>query len=163
MADDFSQSLTPPVSPFAAGSLCELAPARPPCFCCSDTTGALSQDGYITRGSLKRYSYRNMWRSAVLSPLCVKAIVPIRTVIYPRNTNASNHLYLNELATEVTKDLQYLIWRCPFYRLLLHLDPAPADYDTDTVEIFGFPWVTETALVESTKLLFRLFRYQHGK
>ncbi|XP_028985753.1 protein MMS22-like isoform X2 [Betta splendens] len=100
MADDFSQSLTPPVSPFATDSLCELTPARPPCFCCSETkdepNGALSPDGYVTRGSLKR--------------------------------------------------------------LLLHLDPAPTDYDTDTVEIFGFPWVTETALVESPKLLFRLFR-----
>lgn len=44
------------------------------------------------------------------------------------------------------------------YRLLLCLDPAPAEYETDTVEIFGFPWVTETALVESAKLLFGLFR-----
>uniref|UniRef100_A0A4W6E201 MMS22-like, DNA repair protein n=1 Tax=Lates calcarifer TaxID=8187 RepID=A0A4W6E201_LATCA len=100
MADDFSQSLTPPVSPFAADSLCELSPAQPPCFCCSETkddpTGALSAEGYTTRGSLKR--------------------------------------------------------------LLLHLDPAPTEYETDTVEIFGFPWVTETALVESTKLLFGLFR-----
>lgn len=40
----------------------------------------------------------------------------------------------------------------------MRLDPAPAEYETDTVEIFGFPWVTETALVESTKLLFGLFR-----
>uniref|UniRef100_A0A3P8U2N9 Protein MMS22-like n=1 Tax=Amphiprion percula TaxID=161767 RepID=A0A3P8U2N9_AMPPE len=100
MADDFSQSLTPPVSPFAADSLYELTPTRPPCFCCSevkdDPTGALSTEGYTARGSLKR--------------------------------------------------------------LLLHLDPAPADYETDTVDIFGFPWVTETALVESTKLLFGLFR-----
>ncbi|XP_047455543.1 protein MMS22-like [Mugil cephalus] len=100
MADDFSQSLTPPVSPFAADSLCELAPAPPPCFCCSevkdDPTGALSTEGYAARGSLKR--------------------------------------------------------------LLLRLDPAPAEYETDTVDIFGFSWVTETALVESTKLLFGLFR-----
>ncbi|XP_068178886.1 protein MMS22-like [Antennarius striatus] len=100
MADDFSQSLTPPVSPFAADSLCELMAARPPCFCCSETkedpTGALSAEGYAARGSLKR--------------------------------------------------------------LLLRLDPAPAEYDTDTVEIFGFPWVKETALVESTKLLFGLLR-----
>ncbi|KAI3361438.1 hypothetical protein L3Q82_013609, partial [Scortum barcoo] len=101
MADDFSQSLTPPVSPFAADSLCEVTPTRPPCFCCSETkedptTGALSAEGYTARGSLKR--------------------------------------------------------------LLLRLDPAPAEYETDTVEIFGFPWVTETALVESTKLLFGLFR-----
>uniref|UniRef100_A0A7N8XLJ9 Protein MMS22-like n=1 Tax=Mastacembelus armatus TaxID=205130 RepID=A0A7N8XLJ9_9TELE len=88
MEDDFSQSLTPPVSPFASDSLCELIPARPPCFCCSETkdvpTEALSTEGYAARGSLKR--------------------------------------------------------------LLLHLDPAPADYEGDTVEIFGFPWVTETAL-----------------
>ncbi|KAM3873679.1 protein MMS22-like [Diretmus argenteus] len=101
MAEDFSQSLTPPVSPFAADSLCELTPARPPFFCCSSETGEaptqpLSTDGYTGRGSLKR--------------------------------------------------------------LLLRLDPAPADFETDTVEIFGFPWVTETALVESTKLLFGLFR-----
>ncbi|XP_071758557.2 protein MMS22-like [Centroberyx gerrardi] len=101
MAEDFSQSLTPPVSPFTADSLCELTPARPPCFCCSseageDPTRPLSAEGYTGRGSLKR--------------------------------------------------------------LLLRIDPAPADYETDTVEIFGFPWVTETALVESTKLLFGLFR-----
>jgi len=43
-------------------------------------------------------------------------------------------------------------------RLLLRLDPAPADFQTDTVEMFGFPWVTETALVESTKVLFGLLR-----
>lgn len=43
-------------------------------------------------------------------------------------------------------------------RLLLRLDPGPAEFETDTVEIFGFSWVTETALVESTKLLFGLFR-----
>ncbi|XP_018414305.1 PREDICTED: protein MMS22-like [Nanorana parkeri] len=43
-------------------------------------------------------------------------------------------------------------------RLLLKLDPSPTDYETDTVEIFGFQWVTETALVESTDLLFGLLR-----
>lgn len=43
-------------------------------------------------------------------------------------------------------------------RLLLKLDPAPGDFETDTVDIFAFTWVTETALVESTKLLFGLFR-----
>ncbi|XP_021177362.2 protein MMS22-like isoform X1 [Fundulus heteroclitus] len=100
MAEEFSESLTPPVSPFAADSQCDLAAARPPCFCCleaiDDPTGALSSEGYLGRGSLKR--------------------------------------------------------------LLLRLDPAPAEFETDTVEIFGFPWVTETALVESTKLLFGLFR-----
>uniref|UniRef100_A0A669C1Q5 Protein MMS22-like n=1 Tax=Oreochromis niloticus TaxID=8128 RepID=A0A669C1Q5_ORENI len=47
---------------------------------------------------------------------------------------------------------------CIHSRLLLRLDPAPAEYETDTVDIFGFSWVTETALVESTKLLFGLFR-----
>ncbi len=44
------------------------------------------------------------------------------------------------------------------FRLLLKLDPAPTDFVGDTVDIFDFPWVTETALVESTKLLFGLFR-----
>ncbi|XP_040284722.1 protein MMS22-like isoform X1 [Bufo bufo] len=43
-------------------------------------------------------------------------------------------------------------------RLLLKLDPSPTDYETDTVEIFGFHWVTETALVESTDVLFGLLR-----
>uniref|UniRef100_A0A6Q2X1D8 Protein MMS22-like n=1 Tax=Esox lucius TaxID=8010 RepID=A0A6Q2X1D8_ESOLU len=45
-----------------------------------------------------------------------------------------------------------------FHRLLLRLDPAPADFEGDTVDIFGFSWVTETALVESIKLVFGLFR-----
>uniref|UniRef100_A0A3Q3ENN2 Protein MMS22-like n=1 Tax=Kryptolebias marmoratus TaxID=37003 RepID=A0A3Q3ENN2_KRYMA len=90
MADEFSESLTPPVSPFTADSQCVLlSPTRPPSFCCSevkdDPTGALATDGYIARGSLKR--------------------------------------------------------------LLLRLDPAPAEYETDTVELFGFLWVTETALI----------------
>lgn len=62
MADDFSQSLTPPVSPFGADSSCELIAARPPCFCCSETkndpTGSLSTEGYVTRGFLKRYSHQ---------------------------------------------------------------------------------------------------------
>lgn len=57
------------------------------------------------------------------------------------------------LAKKVLTDVKH-----PLCRLLLRLDPAPADYETDTVEIFGFPWVTETALVESTKLLFCLMR-----
>ncbi|KAG9342752.1 hypothetical protein JZ751_015614 [Albula glossodonta] len=43
-------------------------------------------------------------------------------------------------------------------RLVLRLDPAPGDGEADTVEMFGFPWVTETALVQSTKLLFNMFR-----
>ncbi|XP_075058913.1 protein MMS22-like isoform X2 [Mixophyes fleayi] len=43
-------------------------------------------------------------------------------------------------------------------RLLLKLDPSPTDYEADAVEIFGFQWVTETALVESTDLLFGLLR-----
>ncbi|MEQ2313952.1 Protein MMS22-like [Ameca splendens] len=100
MAEEFSESLTPPVSPFAADSQCDLAATQPPCFCCfeakDDHTEALSSEGYLGRGSLKR--------------------------------------------------------------LLLRLDPAPTGFETDTVELFGFPWVTETALVESTKLLFGLFR-----
>ncbi|KAK0146986.1 Protein MMS22-like [Merluccius polli] len=102
---DFSQSLTPPVSPSGSDGLGELTRSRPPCFCCSPGPGpglgpgpgqALSPDGYMGRGTIKR--------------------------------------------------------------LLLRLDPAPADYEADTVEIFGFPWVTETALVESTQLLFGLLR-----
>lgn len=64
MADDFSQSLTPPVSPFAADGLCELIAARPPCFCCSETkedpARALSTEGYAARGSLKRYGPRRL-------------------------------------------------------------------------------------------------------
>ncbi|KAM6910134.1 protein MMS22-like [Xenentodon cancila] len=100
MADDFSQSLTPPVSPFPADSQCDLAPARPPCFWCSEVkdepTGPLPAEGCVARGSLKR--------------------------------------------------------------LLLRLDPAPTEHDSDTVELFGFTWITETALVESTKLLFGLVR-----
>ncbi|KAI4874982.1 hypothetical protein NFI96_026620 [Prochilodus magdalenae] len=100
MEDDFSQSLTPPVSPFMPEDVCEPA-AQPPCFTCVYEPGredahALPSDGYVCRGVLKR--------------------------------------------------------------LLLKLDPCPADFEADTVDIFGFPWVTETALVESTKLLFGLFR-----
>ncbi|XP_069462513.1 protein MMS22-like [Ambystoma mexicanum] len=53
----------------------------------------------------------------------------------------------------------YLAGGC-LKRLLLRLDPFPTDYETDTVEIFGFQWVTETALVESAKLLFGLLRQQ---
>ncbi|XP_014327388.2 protein MMS22-like isoform X2 [Xiphophorus maculatus] len=100
MAEEFSESLTPPVSPFAADNQCDLAATRPPCFSCCEAkdeqAAALCPEGYLGRGSLKR--------------------------------------------------------------LLLRLDPAPAEFETDTVEIFGFPWVTGTALVESTKLLFGLFR-----
>ncbi|KAJ8411514.1 hypothetical protein AAFF_G00163220 [Aldrovandia affinis] len=101
MEDGFSQSLTPPVSPFAHDSQCDPSPARPPWFSCvfepgRDESRTLSSEGYIARGSLKR--------------------------------------------------------------LLLRLDPAPGDCDADMVDIFGFPWVTETALVESTKLLFGLFK-----
>ncbi|XP_030225973.1 protein MMS22-like [Gadus morhua] len=100
MTEDFSQSLTPPVSPSASDGLCELSRSRPPCFCCAsarDGPGqSLSLEGYMMNGIMKR--------------------------------------------------------------LLLRLDPAPADYEADTVEIFGFPWTTETALVESTKMLFGLLR-----
>uniref|UniRef100_A0A673KPP1 Protein MMS22-like n=1 Tax=Sinocyclocheilus rhinocerous TaxID=307959 RepID=A0A673KPP1_9TELE len=101
MEGEFSQSLTPPVSPSALDHYGESAPSRPPCFTCAyepgrEETGRLSSNGYISRGALKR--------------------------------------------------------------LLLKLDPAPVDFEGDTVDIFDFPWVTETALVESTKLLFGLFR-----
>ncbi|XP_007231008.3 protein MMS22-like [Astyanax mexicanus] len=100
MEDDFSPSLTPPISPFMPEDVCEPI-TRPPCFTCvyeagREDTHALSSDGYVSRGVLKR--------------------------------------------------------------LLLKLDPFPACFETDTVDIFGFSWVTETALVESTKLLFGLFR-----
>ncbi|KAM6405827.1 protein MMS22-like [Pluvialis apricaria] len=45
-------------------------------------------------------------------------------------------------------------------RVLLRLDPSPNDYEDDVVEMFGFQWVTETALVESCGLLFGLLRQQ---
>jgi len=48
-----------------------------------------------------------------------------------------------------------------FYRVLLRLDPSPNDYEEDVVEMFGFQWVTEIALVESCGLLFGLLRYDH--
>uniref|UniRef100_A0A8C2B639 Protein MMS22-like n=1 Tax=Cyprinus carpio TaxID=7962 RepID=A0A8C2B639_CYPCA len=101
MEGEFSQSLTPPVSPSALDHYGESAPSQSACFTCAhepgrEETGRLSSNGYISRGAPKR--------------------------------------------------------------LLLKLDPAPADFEGDTVDIFDFPWVTETALVESTKLLFGLFR-----
>ncbi|KAM5285928.1 protein MMS22-like isoform 1-T2 [Hipposideros larvatus] len=45
-------------------------------------------------------------------------------------------------------------------RLLLNLDPLPTNFEEDTVEIFGIQWVTETALVNSSRVLFHLFRQQ---
>ncbi|XP_069743206.1 protein MMS22-like [Narcine bancroftii] len=45
-------------------------------------------------------------------------------------------------------------------RLLLRLDPSPTVYEADTVDIFGFQWVTEMALVESPSFLFGLLRQQ---
>ncbi|KAF6115052.1 MMS22 like, DNA repair protein [Phyllostomus discolor] len=45
-------------------------------------------------------------------------------------------------------------------RLILNLDPLPTNFEEDTVEIFGIQWVTETALVNSSKVLFNLFRQQ---
>uniref|UniRef100_A0A8D2B947 Protein MMS22-like n=1 Tax=Sciurus vulgaris TaxID=55149 RepID=A0A8D2B947_SCIVU len=45
-------------------------------------------------------------------------------------------------------------------RLILNLDPLPTNFEEDTVEIFGIQWVTETALVNSSKELFNLFRQQ---
>ncbi|XP_074043313.1 protein MMS22-like isoform X2 [Macrotis lagotis] len=45
-------------------------------------------------------------------------------------------------------------------RLLLSLDPLPTNFEDDTVELFGFQWVTEIALVNSSKDLFSLCRQQ---
>ncbi|NWS18531.1 MMS22 protein, partial [Pachyramphus minor] len=45
-------------------------------------------------------------------------------------------------------------------RVLLRLDPSPSDYEEDVVEMFGFQWVTEMALVESCGFLFGLLRQQ---
>ena len=44
------------------------------------------------------------------------------------------------------------------FRLILNLDPLPTNFEEDTVEIFGIQWVTETALVNSSRVLFHLFR-----
>ncbi|XP_066464297.1 protein MMS22-like isoform X2 [Eleutherodactylus coqui] len=103
MAEEFTGSLTPPVSPYLTDSAAEdsCEDCRPPRFTCAPTAcrdgGKLfSDDSYLTTGSLKR--------------------------------------------------------------LLLKLDPSPTDYETDTVDLFGFQWVTETALVESISLLFGLLR-----
>lgn len=101
MEGEFSQSLTPPVTPSALDHYCDSAPSLPSYFTCAnepgrEEAGRFSSHGFISRGALKR--------------------------------------------------------------LLLKLDPAPADFEGDTVDMFDFPWVTETALVESTKLLFGLLR-----
>nr|XP_058938983.1 protein MMS22-like isoform X3 [Kogia breviceps] len=45
-------------------------------------------------------------------------------------------------------------------RLILNLDPLPTNFEEDTVEIFGIQWVTETALVNSSRVLFHLLRQQ---
>ncbi|XP_004674126.1 PREDICTED: protein MMS22-like [Condylura cristata] len=45
-------------------------------------------------------------------------------------------------------------------RLILNLDPLPTNFEEDTVEIFGIQWVTATALVNSSRVLFHLFRQQ---
>ncbi|XP_074166342.1 protein MMS22-like isoform X2 [Sminthopsis crassicaudata] len=45
-------------------------------------------------------------------------------------------------------------------RLLLCLDPLPTNFEEDIVELFGFQWVTEIALVNSPKDLFSLCRQQ---
>ncbi|XP_033090556.1 protein MMS22-like isoform X3 [Trachypithecus francoisi] len=45
-------------------------------------------------------------------------------------------------------------------RLILNLDPLPTNFEEDTLEIFGIQWVTETALVNSSRELFHLFRQQ---
>lgn len=144
---DLSQSLTPPVSPFAADSLGELIAPRPLCFSCSDTKDdparALSTEGYIARGSLKRYSHNSAPWTQHFS-LCVFSCWQT----LPFFCHASNG------PTNLKKTEKSVL-----SRLLLQLDPAPAECETDTIEIFGFLWVTETALVESTKLLFGLFRW----
>lgn len=44
------------------------------------------------------------------------------------------------------------------FRLILNLDPLPTNFEEDTVELFGIQWVTETALVNSSRVLFNLFR-----
>ena len=46
-----------------------------------------------------------------------------------------------------------------YFRVILNLDPLPTNFEEDTVEIFGIEWVTETALVNSSRVLFHLFRY----
>lgn len=70
MGDDFSQSLTPPVSPFGADRSCELFVARPPSFCCSETkndpSGSLATEGYVTRGFLKRYTFQQYLTLAIM-------------------------------------------------------------------------------------------------
>ncbi|XP_042637070.1 protein MMS22-like [Orycteropus afer afer] len=43
-------------------------------------------------------------------------------------------------------------------RLILNLDPLPTNFEEDTMEIFGIQWVTETALVNSSRELFHLLR-----
>ncbi|XP_072498988.1 protein MMS22-like isoform X3 [Notamacropus eugenii] len=45
-------------------------------------------------------------------------------------------------------------------RLMLSLDPLPTNFEDDIVELFGFQWVTEIALVNSSKDLFSLCRQQ---
>lgn len=60
---------------------------------------------------------------------------------------------LRDLAHRVRLD------QCFHFRLILNLDPLPTNFEEDTVEIFGIQWVTETALVNSSRVLFHLFRY----
>ncbi|XP_044530299.1 protein MMS22-like [Gracilinanus agilis] len=45
-------------------------------------------------------------------------------------------------------------------RLMLSLDPLPTNFEEDIVELFGFQWVTEIALVNSSRDLFSLCRQQ---
>ncbi|CAH2252650.1 MMS22-like [Pelobates cultripes] len=107
MSEDFSGSMTPPLSPYVTESLElegdeECALPRFSCVSdsCRDGGKSFSMESYLTAGSLKR--------------------------------------------------------------LLLRLDPSPTDFESDTVEIFGFQWVTETSLVESTDLLFGMLRQKLG-
>uniref|UniRef100_A0A5F8G7J3 MMS22 like, DNA repair protein n=1 Tax=Monodelphis domestica TaxID=13616 RepID=A0A5F8G7J3_MONDO len=45
-------------------------------------------------------------------------------------------------------------------RLMLSLDPLPTNFEEDIVELFDFQWVTEIALVNSSRDLFSLCRQQ---
>lgn len=72
MEDDFSQSLTPPVSPFMDEELGDSSLARPPCFSCAFEKGrevqTLSSDGYVSRGILKRYKNTLILNALMLQP-----------------------------------------------------------------------------------------------
>lgn len=100
MADDFSQSLTPPVSPFGADSSCELIAARPPCFCCSETkndpTGSLSTEGYVTRGFLKRYSHQQFHVLTKVQP------ATRRFTFFPSQVKGRNRSWCQSCSNRIT-------------------------------------------------------------